>query len=122
MTDIETQKSLALAELMGWEINNAANASEPVSVCTDYAVSTIDSQPTSYWLQPYEHTAVGLAQFAAILLKFPRVFCRFTQGDFDGFTSLLFDDGYHDKLEPTQANVLDEILKMQGKWQEEWND
>jgi len=114
MTDIETQKSLALADLMGWEINHAANASEHISVRTDYAVS-IDSQQTSYWLQPYERTAVGLVQFAAILLKFPRVICRFTEGDLDGFTSLLFDDGYHDKLEPTQANFLDEILRMQGK-------
>jgi len=111
MADIETQKSLALAELMGWE---------QAETCPH--VWFMGNGLGQMHLHPYSKSYSGLAQFAAILLKFPRVFCRFTEGDLDGFTSLLFDDGYHDKLEPTQANVLDEILKMQGKWQEEWND
>jgi len=65
------EKSLALAELMGWKIVEAEH-SDLAPRFTDYGemfnVAT---------LAPYVDSFGGKAQFAAILLEFPKVMMRF---------------------------------------------
>ncbi len=105
----ETEKSLALAELMGWHVG----AKMPAG---DYHVH-IQTMRTytdrERWLMPYREGHIdGLAQFATILLRFGTEI--FNSGEFLG-------DEYGYLKEPTQANILDEILRMKGKWQEAWN-
>jgi len=99
------EKSLKLAELMGWETfsgtENTPNAVNIQYIRLKYGQSNIGGQ----LLNPYCTDSVmghSLSQFAAILLKFPEVLghslvygCRF--------------DG-----ETMQANILDEILRMNG--------
>jgi len=92
----EREKSLKLAELMGW-------------VVFTYSPPFIRFQTSIgkklMILDPYGDTPDGLAQFAAIPLKFPEVMKRLKQ---DIFTGQSWD------IEPTQANILDEILRMNG--------
>ena len=91
-------KSKKLAELMGWERIWS-------SVREEYHVNG------SYMeLVMYDSDNDGLAQFAAILLKFPEVFEDCIGGGFILETSHE-GAGY---LQPTQANILDEILRMNG--------
>ena len=97
----EQEKSIKLAELMGWErkpnpYSNGAYADE--DYVWDVDVRLING------VYPYASHEFGLAQFAAILLKFPEVMIRFMWG------------GEHGKyfINPTQSNILDEILRMNG--------
>jgi len=93
------EKSLKLAELMGWEVESD-KYNKPV------VFSGIKSKAFNgtYYeeLCMYSDAEEGLAQFAAILLKFPKVLghslvygCRFDEATM-------------------QANILDEILRMNG--------
>lgn len=84
-------KSLELARLMGWKINKSWILRTPYLA--------------SHELNPYEQDVYGLAQFAAILLKFPWVMYQFVQQN---------DSSGIGIKEPTQANILDEILAMNG--------
>lgn len=89
MSELTTQeKSLALAELMGWEVQG-------------HAIKLIWSEPErcSVELCPYTNYIAGLAQFAAILLKYQ-------EAAFE--TSGLLSN-------PTQADYLDTVLRMEGK-------
>jgi len=94
----EQEKSLKLAELMGWDIK-------------------VDPLGFAYFecnngkLVPYELSRNGLAQFAAILLKFPEVMHAYvSKYQAHGNPS----DILRWKRKPTQANILDEILRMNG--------
>jgi len=93
----EQEKSLKLAELMGWEIVDSDEAGH-------YTVLyPFDSDA----LNPYSSQPFGLAQFAAILLKFPEVMAK-TEGVWE------MTESYWETHKPTQANILDEILAMNG--------
>jgi len=96
----EEQKSLALAELMGWNLepnpySNGTYADEDMQWNLGVLGKT-----HSDGLYPYEHHVFGLAQFAAILLELKTPF---------------FVRTWSAGLEPTQTNILDEILRMEGK-------
>ena len=113
--EIEKQKSLALAGLVGWELQNSRLLpSQPP--CIYHNAGAVEC----LMLDPYNDTdRNGLAQFAAILLKFPEAMaCQ--------FSTVCLSDGSmltrNTPVKPTQANILDEILKLNNKWQEEWND
>jgi len=85
------EKALKLADLMGWKIE-------------------IDDEGIAYTdttlLQPYADSETGKAQFASILLKFPEVMnMNPKEGYFGGIDHL---------FEPTQANILDEVLRLNG--------
>jgi len=70
-------------------------------------------------LRVYDDVEEGLAQFAAILLKFPEVMaCQFRLVSLSSGSYFSRDV----TVKPTQANILDEILRMNNKWKEEWND
>ena len=87
----EQEKSLALAELMEWELDS------PLS--TKYSYTKYNGLNWRI-LEPYDASQEGKAQFSDILLKFPEV---------------MFDEYKHwDLDECTQANILDEILRMNG--------
>jgi len=73
-------KSLKLAELMGW--------------------MELPAMP-----QPYEDSVIGRAEFAAILLKY----LEEDQYFFEGWISR-----WGTSKPMTQANILDEILRMNG--------
>jgi len=91
----EKEKSIALAKLIGWKGYFADFAHyDFVWDCNP------DFDCTQYKLEPYEKSEEGLAQFAAILLKFPEAFNKAS--------------GFWHKLEPTQEAILDEILRMNG--------
>ena len=54
----------------------------------------------------------GRAQFAAILLRFPKVMERFVEAyevEYEAIEIEIINE------QPTQANILDEILRMNGK-------
>jgi len=86
----ETEKSLKLAKLMRWRVDN------------DGCAYLFDSglQPVN----PYDTGAFGLSQFASILLKFSEV-----------FSVKRYGDNKWDWDDPTQSNILDEILRMNGE-------
>lgn len=99
------EKSLALAVLMGWEL---------VSTQGNHWINNwgyTASHSVDCYLDPYNN----LAQFAAILLKFPEVMGRRV-----AHPTIDPDRGMSVSLwtivEPTQENILDEIIKMNGKW------
>jgi len=96
----EQEKSLKLAELMGWDVGNDSQ--------TGRLVVTIRHGMSGWFLEPYAgDTTGGLAQFAAILLKFPEVMKRI----------YWYDDAIQhcvDTIPPTQTNILDEVLAMHG--------
>jgi len=91
---------------MGWELRPPEHPDVTVRF-TDYG--DIFNIVT---LNPYSSSPNGLAQFAAILLKFPEVMKKFTmQGDF-GETSLTWYSCGENK--PSQGKILDAILLMKG--------
>lgn len=105
LTTVE-EKSLALAELMGWKIS-----------VFDREAPYVDTPFRNYSdLAMYEDSERGLAQFAAILLKFPEVMeLSFSYYEDEGW--LEYDDNekawvHYDK--PTQSTILDEILRING--------
>jgi len=89
----EQEKSLKLAELMGWSIFEGKRFLH-----------------TGEELEPYADTRSGLAQFAAILLKFPEAMTSYGM-KCDGSVYLCDSP---DDCPPTQTNILDEILRMNG--------
>ena len=96
------EKSLELARLMGWELSNRLLKDRAAIMNWHIA------RYGGHILQPYKHNDDGLAQFAAILLKFPEVM---NKCDCDGYWEFNPSTG---GMEPTQANILDEILRMNG--------
>jgi len=97
----EQEKSLELAEVMGWERSELGGVSF-------WEGENIDLYHTT--LCPYSSCNAGKAQFAAILLRFPEVMERFTEA------GSMLDDAtmMRNGMKPTQANILDEILRMNG--------
>jgi len=113
----EREKSLKLAKLMGWRVDK------------DGCAYLFDSgfQPVN----PYDTGAFGLSQFAAILLRFPDVMQRFiVEEEFDGLNDVMqwlrvrqdvtcrrgeYIDVKRMLGAPTQADILDEILRMSGE-------
>ncbi len=86
------EKSLKLAELMGWKLKERKIAGLMV------VHEIVNDEPLRFhkaFLEPYDFDVNGLAQFAAILLKFPGVMWDWEK-------------------EPTQANILDAVLRMEG--------
>ena len=103
----EHKKSLKLAEMMGWGViyTNGYPKVDPA----------FNSDFAGYlYLQPYESDTDGLAQFAAILLKFREVIPRICRNKWhkQGMQNVCRIE-LRD-VEPTQANILDEILVMNG--------
>jgi len=104
----EQEKSIELAKLMGWDMSDVLGK--------DY-ITTSMGQPeflAQMCLRPYGSMPNDLAQFAAILLKFPEVMMMFA---FDKDDSRWLDnkdseDGDLFYGEPTQEAILDEILRM----------
>jgi hypothetical protein len=87
----EEEKSLALAYLMGWEVIRHESGS---------LLRVPDKRARiKEYLCPYDGGVIGRSQFAAILLDNMEV---------------LQEPAFLDVL-PTQANILDEILRMHGK-------
>ena len=91
-------KSMMLAKLMGWGIYGGRVTDEVGSDRIGFC------EPC-----PYSDTQQGLAQFAAIMLRFPEVLARFKLMDSGEWMGGLIGG------EPTQSNILDEILRMNGK-------
>jgi len=97
------EKSLKLAELMGWETG-------------------FDELMGWQWnkggvgecLRPYETDILGLSQFAAILLKFREVMLHFKWR----YRPIVLDAESKVRakkiwnMQPTQTNILNEILRM----------
>jgi len=101
--EIEKQKSLALAKLMGWNPSYSSDGR---------FISCMPPWCGGETLCPYTKTQQGLTQFAAIFLKDPEVMELFRcVNEMTGAFS----------IKPTQANILDEILRMYKLWQEEWS-
>jgi len=95
----EQEKIIELAKLMGWDIKHG------------YIVGSLDMIPKM--LDCYDKCNDGLAQFAAILLKFPEVMMMFAfDKDDDRWLDSKDGDLFHG--EPTQETILDEILRMNG--------
>lgn len=102
------EKSLKLAELMGWTIQDCAFGKMIKVFNEQGGFHRID-------LCPYDDKEFGMgsAQFAAILLKFPEVMDQANNYGFaDGM--LICCSKHESYYEPTQANILDEILRMNG--------
>lgn len=102
----EQEKSLKLAELMGWRIVYHEECYANVQKDSGNPLKTES-------LEPYcEDSNLGLAQFAAILLKNMEVLAHFCRADIRSEQ----DNEFSVELvgEPTQANILDEILRMNG--------
>jgi len=115
------EKSLKLAELMGWKAYYATYETD--SMVWD---GSPEFDCTQYVLEPYEKSQEGLAQFAAIFLKHPDVMERFVCTDGHTDASTVPDERYAryggdyqgyltDERKPTQENILDEILRMNGE-------
>jgi hypothetical protein len=83
------EKSLELAELMGWDVQ------------TDQGITTMPA-PSRDILCPYDTYLNGRAQFADILLEYTEVMHKLTSGT----------NRFWHGCKPTQANILDEILRM----------
>jgi len=94
----EQEKSLKLAELAEWEEADATN------IWTGEDLWNINSHYCP--LEPYQNTRDGLAQFAAILLENIHLLPSFEQ-EHD-------QCGRWRPFEPTQSNLLDEILRKKG--------
>jgi len=90
----EKEKCLELAKLMGW---TEFKSTGPYLIFSEYELSE---------LKPYCHDTQGLAQFGAIILKFPEVFEYASGGGF-----IQCKDVY---IRPTQESILDGILIMKG--------
>ena len=85
----EQDKSLELAKLMGWRAGDNMGQTH---------------------LQPYDNSIIGLAQFATILLKFPEVLSQYDCRVLHNPRNTMWKDG----VKPSQENMLDAILKMNG--------
>ena len=72
--EAEKQKSLALAELAGWEYTT-----HPYEDSCRYGWWAKDALGFILYPNPYAGTIQGYAQFTAILLKFPDVITMFVQ-------------------------------------------
>jgi len=114
----EKQKALALAKLVKFKLNGFPLWITGRELRMQQSTArAFDCDPI---FNPYADTdRNGLAQFAAILLKFPEAMaCQ--------FSTVCLSDGSmltrNTPVKPTQANILDEILKLNSKWQEEWNE
>lgn len=92
----EKEKSLGLARLMGIVTEDRGL----LCVQGTFAGDQYNGMP-EIW-QPYAQNKNGLAQFAAILLRFPDVMHRFGCCEAHDF----------DEIAATQTNILDEILRM----------
>jgi len=96
----EKEKSLELAKLMGWREFKSTGA---YMIFSEYELSE---------LKPYCSDTHGLAQFGAILLQFQGVFGLNCFSSYiknkDTCSNFVWDK------EPTQENILDEILRMNG--------
>ena len=94
------EKSLKLAELMGWIIGYGPTRITAIGAGCH----------CQYRFEPYENTHDGLAQFAAILLKYKEVMARFcgVAEVNEGVRVAQIGGGV------TQTNILDEILRMNG--------
>ena len=94
----EYEKSLKLAKLMGLSYNiiDCKDGYMTIEPTCDH-IRRESGDVVQY--TPYESDEEGLAQFAAILLKFPEVMEFSTEWTYN---------------KPTQANILDEILRMNG--------
>lgn len=85
-------KKLALAKLMGWIVfYHIPHGTVP------------HLENTGHVLNPYD----DLAQFAAILLKFPEVMAK--------FNSTYVWGAYYTEPTIRQAIILDEILRLNGE-------
>jgi len=98
---MNTTKELALAKLMGWKLHQTDTKSQLYELRDkSFRYLEGDYQP----LEPYSETIAGLAQFASILLRFSQV--------------MTLSHACHEPIwnakEPTQENILDEILRMNG--------
>jgi len=93
------EKTEMLADLMGWELIESNQGGYWRDKNTGYRLTLI-----AYQFTPYSSNMEGLAQFAAILLRFSYVLERFTK-EFPSGKWML-------EKEPTQERILDEILKM----------
>lgn len=105
----EQEKSLALAKLMGWRTQGCI-CWLPYEVKAAYR--PYGSESNTAEVQPYKDNEVGLAQFAAILLKFPEVMHELSGYDDHPEHGGVGENFFNEP--PTQANILDEILRMNG--------
>ena len=115
----ECEKSLALAKLMGWKLRPVYG--QMSSGIIHYEI-TNDYNFIGTMLCPYKDNPTGLAQFAAILLRFPKVMCLFHQVKHvidwpEGYTEET-NKFYWRPKEPTQENILDAILQMHSMIEE----
>ena len=95
----EQEKSLALAKLMGWELSEL------------YIIQNPECPVFHQYLEPYNDSTIGYAQFAAILLKYPEVMTEVCVAHYD-LSIHLFEpeeDGRN-----WQGFILDEVLRMKG--------
>ena len=93
-------KSIKLAELMGWDV---------FLNCNDKLV--MEGELELQLVNPYSDNDCGKAQFTDILMKFPEIIIAFT----NNFTcDCCAADCPIWTKEPTQENILDEILRMNG--------
>jgi len=103
----QEEKSLRLAWLMQWAVCWKGRLwGDPRPILKH------GKRQTSGNLYPYEN----LAQFAAILLKFPDVLAEMCS--YDDVDSVVRLKSRWNGIRPTQANILDEILRMNGFTQE----
>jgi len=84
----EKEKSLKFADIMGCHIT---------------------AESTQLYI-PYSNEALGLAQFAEILLKFPEVMTIRTP--YKRVTDDYIEVSLWSIKEPTQENILDEVLRL----------
>jgi len=119
----EREKSVAIAKLMKWKTYTLHHVTR---IRTEEGNSIFDARV----LCPYKDSVNGLAQFAAILLKFPEVIARFcTSVAIHGKIHHMqmtwpqlakMREGIEDitkhpfYIEFTQANFLDELLRTKG--------
>jgi len=89
--EIVAEKSLALAELMGYEV---------ISSGQGYFVINADAPAP---LEPYSDEINGKAQAMSILLEFPKTLC------------VRFDT-------ISQESLMNQVLRDNHLWKEEWND
>ena len=100
-------KSLKLAELMKWKLDTTAT---PIITINPHFIQYFVKGFHTF-LEPYAETSDGLAQFATILLKFPKVMSRKETYNYDDGPVMF---SVWKSVEPTQTNILDEILRMNG--------
>jgi len=95
-------KNLSLAKLMNWKVKLI---SDDIFELREQQFES-DGYPL---LDPYSDSA----QFVSIFMRFPQVVDSFHTEQKTGMTSAFYQGWCHD-LCPTQENILDEILRMNG--------